>query len=467
MKNKVYFVGAGPGKADLISVRGFNILKEADVVIYDYLIDGQLLACAKKDAELICCDKLANKGKFSNGSSIKLERITDLVIKKAKAGKKVIRLKNGDPSIFGRYRKELEALTKVRIQFEIVPGITAASAASAFSGVPVTDREFASSCVFVTGRENPSKKKSLIDWKVLMNNQTLVLYMAVGTLAYIVKELLKAKKEPNTPIAIIQDVSLPSQRVVTGTLSNIASYAKRQGIKPPAIIIIGEAARFEKRFNWLNKGRRILFTGLSQERFFAKGTYFHVPLIKIEPLSDYKQFDSNLKRIDRFDWIVFASRFGVEYFFKRLRLIGSDVRALKGIKIAAVGASTKNRLFDFGISTDLVPKIESSKGLIERFKKEDLNGKRIFLPRSDLSDKNLENRLKTLGAKISSSFAYTNVIPEYLPDLDLGFFDEIMFTSPSTVRNFKKRYKGLPKGIKVSCIGEVTLKEARRCRLLD
>lgn len=466
MRNaKVYLIGAGPGKPDLITVRGLNILKEADVVVYDYLVDRQLLEYAKDNVELICCDKLAKKGRFSNGPTKQQDKITDLVIKKAREGKKVIRLKNGDPGIFSMLSQELHALVKNKIEFEIVPGVTAASAASCFSGIPLTDRRFASSCVFVTGHEDPTKKESLLDWESIAKNGTIVLYMAVENLKTIVSKLLGVGKDKDTPVAIVQDASLLTQNVLTGKLKDIIRKAKKENIKPPAIVIIGKVVKLEKEFNRLRENKRILFTGLSQERFFIKGNYFHLPLIKIEPLDDYREFDNYVENIRNFDWIVFASRYGVEYFFKRLKTIGYDLRLLSDIKIGAIGNSTKNRLLDFGILADLVPKNESSVGMINEFKKIDLRNKRVFLPRSDISDKGLEKAFRRLDAKVTTGFAYKNVMPENLPDLDLSYFDEIMFTSPSTVRNFKQRYKKMPENVKEKCIGEVTLEEARRCGL--
>jgi uroporphyrinogen III methyltransferase/synthase len=455
-KNKVYLVGAGPGKPDLITVRGLNILKEADVVIYDYLVDKELLRYAKEGAELICCDRLAKKGRYSDGFLIHNEEINQLVIKKVEEDKMVVRLKNGDPGIFSRTSQELEALVKEGIEFEIVPGVSAASGSSAYSGIPLTDRRFASSCVFVTGHEDPKKKEGLLDWSALSKMGTIVLYMAVENLETIVSKLLEAGKDKDTSVAIIQDASLITQKILTGTLKDIVRKANLAKIRPPAIAIIGEITRLENKFNWLKKNKKILFTGLSQERFFIKGTYFHLPLIKIGPLDDYREFDNYLKDIKKFDWIVFASRYGVEYFFKRLKAINSDSRLLANIKIGAIGTSTKRHLLDFGILADLVPKKESSEGLVSEFKKIDIKNKKIFLPRSNISDKGLEKELEKLGANVRTSFAYRNVMPKDLPDLDLNFFDEIMFTSPSTVRNFKKRYKKIPKHIKVKCIGEVT-----------
>ena len=467
MTGKVYLVGAGPGKADLITVRGLEILRQANVVVYDYLVDKAILEEAKPSAELICCDKLAKKGRYSDGFLIHQEKIHALVVKKAKEGKKVIRLKNGDSSIFSRISQELDALIKNRIDFEIVPGVTAASAAGAFSGIPLTDRKYASSCVFVTGHEDPGKEESALDWKYLVHCGTIVLYMALENLDRIVKELLLAGKLKDMPCALFQDVGFAVKKLVIGTLGDIVSKAKKQKVKPPAIIIIGQVVKLEKKFNWLKKNRKILFTGLSKERFFMKGIYTHFPLIKIAPLANYKKFDAHLKNVEGFDWLVFTSRYGVKYFFERLLAIGRDSRSLSGVRIAAIGNSTKKAILEYGIRPDLVSKEESSAGLLREFKKIDLEDKKIFLPRSDLSDKGLTDGMKRMGAKVAASVAYRNEMPEGLPDLELESFDEIMFTSPSGVHNFMKRYGSVPESIKVSCIGEVTRREARRCRLLD
>lgn len=465
-KVKVYLVGAGPGGNDLITVRGLNILKEADVVIYDYLVDRKLLQEAKEGAELICCDKL-RKNRYSDGFLIHQEKINKLVVEKAKEGKKVVRLKNGDPVIFGRLSQEMEALLKNRIEFEVVPGVTAASVASCSSGIPLTDRRFASSCVFVTGHEDPNKGTSFLDWNSISKVGTIVLYMAVENMDKIVERLLEVGKGEDTPVAVIQDAGLVTQRVLTGTLRDIVDKAKEQNITPPAVLIIGEVVKLEKEFNWLKKNKRILFTGISPQRFFEKGTIFHLPLIKIEPLEDYGEFDGSFINIDEYGWIVFSSRYGVQYFFQRLYKIGYDTRRLSEVMVAAIGNSTRNRLLDFGVIADVVAKEESSKGLINEFKKIDIRNRRIFLPRSDISDKGLAQGLSSLGAKVTSCVAYKNVMPKNLPDLDLGFFNEVMFTSPSGVRNFVKRYSSLPKSVKVRCIGDVTLKEAKRWHLLD
>ena len=463
--NKVYIIGAGPGSPGLITVRGLEILREADVIIYDYLVDKRLLEEAKEGAELVCCDTLG-KNRYSDGFLVHNEKINRLVVKRAKDGKRVIRLKNGDSSIFSRLSQELDSLVKNRIDFEIVPGVTAASAAACLSGIPLTDRSLASSCVFVTGHEDPAKKRSSIDWGKIAGAGTIVFYMAVENVKRIAEELVRAGKSKDTGVAIVENAALPSQKISVGTLGDIAAKAKRARVRPPAIVIVGEVVKLERRFNWLRKTKRILFTGLSKERFFMNGAYFHLPTIKIEPMADDSQFDNHLRNIKAFDWIVFSSRYGVEYFFKRLKHIGLDVRTLKGIKIASIGSSTARSLSELGIVSDLVPKEESSEGLLKEFGRVGVRGRKLFLPRSDISDKHLSDGFAKLGAKVTTSFAYRNVPAGGLPDLNLGWFDEVMFTSPSGVRNFISRYGALPKGVKPSFIGDVTLKEGKRCRLL-
>ncbi|MBU0571518.1 MAG: uroporphyrinogen-III C-methyltransferase [Candidatus Omnitrophica bacterium] len=463
-KGKVYLIGAGPGKPDLITVRGYNILKDADVVIYDYLVDKKALESVKENAELIDCASLGNNSE--GGASLRQDRINKLLVKKSKEGRKIVRLKGGDPAIFGRCSDELEALAKEKIEFELVPGVTAASAASSFSGIPLTGRGFASSCVFVTGQEDPFKKESLVDWDTLPKTGTVVFYMGAGNLKEITARLISGGKDKNTPVAVIQNASYLNQKVLTGNLDDIAGKVKKQSFTPPAVIIVGEAAKLEKKFNWRKRNKRILFTGLSTERYFLKGTHEHVPFIKIEPLRDYEEFDAYLKIIEDFDWVVFTSRYGVEHFFRRLKDAGFDARKLHKVKIAAIGQSTGKKLNEYFLETDLVPPDESSGGLVESFRKIDLKGKKIFMPRSNISDKGLEKELKALGANVTASVAYKNVMPEDLPKLDFSGFDEIMFTSPSTVRNFKKKYKRVPGHIRVSCIGNVTLKEAKRCHLV-
>ncbi|MDP2980744.1 MAG: uroporphyrinogen-III C-methyltransferase, partial [Candidatus Omnitrophota bacterium] len=236
--HKVYLVGAGPGEPSLITVKGLKILKQADVVIYDYLVDKRLLDEARPDAELICCDALGKK-RHSDGFSHAQKLINNLIIKKAKENKRVIRLKNGDPVIFSRLSQELDALSKEDIEFEIVPGVTAASAAGGFTGVPLTDRNISSSVVFVTGHEAHGKKQSALNWKAIAGCGTVVLYMAVENIKDIVTELIEQGKSEKTPVIAMSGISSLNQRIARGRLSNIAKLIKEKNIKSPAVFIIG------------------------------------------------------------------------------------------------------------------------------------------------------------------------------------------------------------------------------------
>lgn len=449
-KGRVYLVGAGPAGKDLITVKGREILRQAEVVIYDYLVDRELLDEVRPDAELIRRDR----------------NIDVLIVQKAKAGKMVVRLKNGDSFIFGRADEEITALIKNRIEYEVVPGVTAASAAAAFSGIPLTDRRVASSVVFVTGREAEGKKLSAVNWKAIAGCGTIVLYMAVENLSQIVDRLIEAGKSPETPAAAIYQAARINQRLALSRLKGLPAAIKSGRIKTPAIFIIGEVVRFSRTLNWFKRNKRILFTGLSDKRYLLKGTYFHLPLIEIRRLENYANFDRQLKAISTFDWIVFTSRFGVHYFFARLGKVGLDARALHNLKIAAIGTSTANKLKEWGINADLISEVETSSGLLAAFKKISLKGEKIFLPHSDLSDKGLAAGLKRFGAKVSSLVAYRNVMPKVLPELDLGVFDKFIFTSPSGVRNFVKRYGLPPAKSAIECIGGVTRRQARRSHLL-
>lgn len=448
-----------------MTVRGLEILRQADVVIHDYLVDIRILDEAKRRARLICADSLGRR-RHSDGFLPEQEKINRCLIREAKRGARVVRLKNGDPSLFGRLSQELDALRKEGIPYEVVPGVTAASAAAAFSGIPLTDRRCASSCVFVTGHEDPLKKKTSLDWDAIARSGTAVLYMAVDTLGAIARRLTAGGKSEDTPAAVVAGAATLKFRFVVGTLSDIARRTKACGIKPPAVVFVGDVVRFGKKFDWFRRTRKVLFTGISRERFFEEPLFFHLPLIKIVPLDDYRAFDRELGSLGDYDWIVFASRYGVQYFFQQLNAQGRDVRSFASARVACVGESTRLKLLEFGVVADLTPKDESSRGLIAAFRQRGITGKRIFMPRSDLADKGLTQGLSGLGGRVRAAVAYKNIMPPALPDIDFRLFDEVKFTSPSGVRNFVKRYGALPREVKVSCIGHVTRREAEKCRLV-
>ncbi len=460
---KVYLVGAGP-EASLITVRGLEALRCADVVIYDYLVDERLLDNVKEGAELIACGGLGKKKRL-NAVPDPQKRINALMVKKAGQGRRVVRLKSGDPAVFGRLSEEMEVLSGHGIEFEVIPGVSAASAAACLCGISLTGRRTASAVVFVTGHEDGGKEESSVDWEHIAGCGTIVLYMSAGNIGETAGKLLKAGKPGNTPVAAVSRIGSAAQRTVRSSLENIAAAAKGK-IEAPAVFIIGKTAFAGKSRG--RPGRGVLFTGLSGERFFAGKSCFHLPMIRIVPLPDYTEFDAHLEGIGNFDRIVFTSRYGVRYFFMRLNALKLDSRALKGIRITAIGGSTRKCLEGSGIIADMVPERESSGGLLDEFAKMDIRGERIFLPRSDLSDKGLTEKLGEMGAEVTACVAYRNIAPSRLPDIDFSVFDEIIFTSPSGVRNFVKRYGNeVPERTRITCIGGVTSREVEKCGLAE
>jgi uroporphyrinogen III methyltransferase/synthase len=475
-RGKVYLVGAGPGNPGLITIRGSEILHLADVVIYDYLVDKRILSEARQAKELICCDRLG-KSRYSNGFLISQKRINALMVKKAREGKIVVRLKNGDPSIFGRLSQELDSLVSNKIDFEIVPGVTAASAASCVSGIPLTDRRFASSCVFVSGHEDPMKKSSLLHWESLAKSGTIVLYMAVENLPLIVKRLFKAGKPAHTPCAIIKDATLSTQRILIGTLGDIAERARAKKIKPPVIVIVGEVVGLGEKFNWFKKlplfGKGVLITRPREEAIeLAKilednGAVTHIlPTIEIRKDDCSKRLDSYLKKIDVYDWVIFLSQHGANSFFNSLRLSGMDIRALKGVKLCAIGPKTKETIESFGVNVKKMPKKFCKDSIMEEFKKINISGKKVLMVCSSFSDNNLISALRALGAKVDYVYGYITVLSKkYLRQikslLKKRCLDLITFTSPSCVHGFmggfkKGELRNLLKGVKFAAIGPIT-----------
>ncbi|MBM3253842.1 MAG: uroporphyrinogen-III C-methyltransferase [Candidatus Omnitrophica bacterium] len=454
-KGRVYIVGAGPGSPDLITIRGLEVLAKADVVIYDYLVDKRLLLKAKQNAKLICCDELGRL-RHSDGFLVHQERINDIMVRKAKQSKIVVRLKNGDPSIFSRLSQELDALVKNKIEFEIIPGVTAASATSCLTGIPLTDRRFASSCVFATGHEGPLKKTSFLDWDSLAKSGTIVLYMAIENLSGIVKQLLRVGKSPDTPCAIVCDAALPTQKVLIGTLNDISARAKEQNIAPPAIIIIGEVVGLGERFNWVRKlplfGKRILITSSIESAIkFAKmlegygATTYILPTVEPRNI-DPKKLDWYINNIGSYDWVIFLSQNGARVFFERLKTLDKDIRVLSGIKFCAIGPKTKEVIENFGVKVEVIPKRFCKEAILEAFKRINISNRRILIVCSNLSGSVLTDGLKALGARVDYVWGYIVVllkshIPQIKELLKDRHLDLITFTSPSCVHGFMNGFK--------------------------
>ncbi len=471
-EGKVYIVGAGPGDPKLLTLKGKDCLEMADVVIYDYLANEMLLSHVRVSAEKIYVGKKTREKIYSQ------EGINELMISRAREGKIVTRLKGGDPFVFGRGGEEAEELAKAGIPFEIVPGVTSAIAAPAYAGIPLTHRDYTSTVAFITGQEDPTRESKIAWDRIATAAGTLVFFMGSQNLSFIINKLLENGRNQRTPIALIRWGTRADQKTIVGNLGDIINRAEEGGFGPPGIVVVGDVVKLRGRLSWFEKrplfGRRIIVTRpKGQSREFSETLQLYgaevieFPTIEIVPPKSWRDMDRAISDIEGYDWIIFTSRYGVKYFFRRLNIIGLDSRELKNIKIAVIGNSTRERLESFGIIADLVPQNESSHGLLKEFAKIDIRDRKIFLPRSDLSDKGLTEGLKKLGAKVAASVCYKNVMPNALPYLDLNAFDGIMFTSPSGVRNFTKRYGNkIPKKTKVSCIGEVTLKEAKKFCLI-
>jgi len=475
---KVYIIGAGPGDAGLITLRGIECLREADVVIYDYLVSKDLLKYARSDARFIYA------GKQGGSHTLSQWQINDLLVKEAKAGNIVARLKGGDPFIFGRGGEEAEKLSASGISFEIVPGVTSAIAVPAYAGIPLTHRGLASTVAFVTGHEDPTKEKSDIDWSALARIGTLVFLMGVKNTEKITEELTLNGKPPETPAALIRWGTTPRQEILTGTLTNIATLAKERKFAPPAILVVGKVVDLRDTLNWFERkplfGKGVVITRPEKQaddlaRLLIKegANPIHFPTIKIVPPPDWSDLDAALKNLEDYDWLIFTSTNGVAFFFERLLTKAKDIRDLKGVKICCIGPATAQQVESKGIKVDLVPEKFISEGILESFSGKNLKGKKVLIARAAKARDVLPEGLKKLGAQVDVVTAYETINSgKKKSELEALFkenqVDVITFTSSSTVNNFVKimgRNFLLPKGVKIACIGPVTEATAKKAGL--
>jgi uroporphyrinogen III methyltransferase/synthase len=470
-KGFVYLVGAGPGRADLITVRGAEVLKTADCVIYDKLANPALLQLVRKDAEIIHVPKRIGEGSCTQ------EEINKVLVEKALAGKTVVRLKGGDPCIFGRVAEELDVLIEAGVDFEIVPGVTAAVAVSSYTGIMLTDRQYSSQVTFITGREAEGKEGTNIDWDVLARFPgTIVFYMGMGTLATTAKKLIESGKPADTPAAVIANATFPTQRVVRAALDSINETCERQKIKPPAIVVIGEAAAGETRFDWFMRrplfGKSIVMTrdAAGNADFSAKiiergANPVEFKTIEIKPLTDSKEFLQVLAKIRQYEWVVFTSGNGVSIFFDALEGLEKDARVLGSARIAAIGSRTAEKLGRFGIKADFVPDVFTGKELgrqLIRFT--NLRDKKILLLRSELASNELVEILAEAGAQVDNVAIYTAVAARgdsgrLAHGIRDGSIDWLTFASPSSVDGFFEQIDGEvvnSSNLRVASIGPVT-----------
>ena len=463
-------VGAGPGRPDLITVRGLELIKAADCIIYDKLANPGLLVYARPDAELVAVPKRIGTESF------KQDQINNLLLEKAVQRKIIVRLKGGDPYIFGRGTEEAAVLAEAGIEFEVVPGVTAALAASCYSGVALTDRTLASEVIFVTGHEAEGKQQSDIDWQLLAKFRgTIVFYMGMENLNDITRRLIENGMSPDTSAAVIADATLPTQKLAKATLATIANHCAKNKIAPPALVFIGPTATGDARLEWLAKsplfGKTVVVTRDAEGgvEFAAKiagrlAVTIEMPVTKIKTLTDSGSFVKTLAQIHAYDWVIFTSCNGVETFFAALAKLGKDARVFGSAKIAAIGVRTAETLAAFGLKADFVPKAFTSKdlakGLIEFT---NLSGKKVLLLRSQIAYDDLPQLLEAAGASVDNVPVYTHEknLCDMKP-LSERSIDWLTFASPFTAKCFFEQVSvGIvkSKGAKVASIGPVTSKK--------
>lgn len=471
----VYLIGAGPGDPGLFTLKGMRCLEEADVVIYDALANSRLLQHARPEAERIYVGKTAGR------HTLQQEEINGLLVERARAGRTVARLKGGDPFVFGRGGEEAEALVAAGIPFEVVPGVTSAIAAPAYAGIPLTHRDFASTVAFVTGHEDPAKADSDIAWdKIATGVGTLVFFMGVGRLPEIVAQLTRHGRSPETPAAVVRWGTRAEQEVVTGTLSDLVE--KSRGMKPPALIVVGEVVRLRESLSWFEAkplfGKRILVTRAREQasdlarRLEAAGAeVLEFPTIRIVPPESFAPLDAALGRLAEFRWLILTSANGVRFLWERLLFAGSDARALAGLRVCAIGPATAGALESRGIRPDLVPAEFKAEGLVEALAGEDLAGVGVLIVRAAEAREVLPVELRRRGARVQVVPAYRTLQSDedagaIRAMLREGTVHVVTFASSSTVRNFLEMVGPdaveLLRGVTVASIGPITAETAAR-----
>ena len=481
----VHLVGAGPGDPGLITVRGMRLLGRADVVVYDYLSNPRLLDyCPRADCIYV--------GKKAAAHSMSQEQINALLVEKARQGKRIVRLKGGDPFVFGRGGEECEALAAAGVRFEVVPGVTAAIGAPAYAGIPVTHRDFNSSFTFITGHEkeeeyrDPLAKErdaaagsSDLDWAVIAKLPCVAFYMGVKSLPRICARLIEHGMPPDMPAAAIRWGTMPAQRTVVGTVADLARRVAEAQLKPPALTIIGKVVSLRAAMNWFESrplfGQTVVVTrtrqqasGLSEELTALGAEVIEAPTIELAPPADWRPIDDLLGRASAFDWVVFTSANGVEFTRRRLLETGRDVRAFGQARFAAVGDATAAALLDhLSVRADLCPGRFVAEALADELAaRNGIAGKRFLLLRADIARPILRERLQQGGAAevldlpVYETKPATALPEELIEALGEGRVNWVTFTSSSTARNFAALlgpdYRTRLEGVKLASIGPIT-----------
>jgi uroporphyrinogen III methyltransferase/synthase len=457
-----------------MTTRSLELIVAADVIVHDRLIPDDALAVARPDAELIYV------GKEPGAASVSQEGIGELLVERAREGKLVVRLKGGDPFVFGRGGEEAEVLAAAEIPFEVVPGITAGIAAPAYAGIPVTHRDDASAVAFVTGHEDPGKEDSSLDYDALARFPgTLVFYMGVKALPRIAESLIAAGRDPSEPAAVVERGTLPGQRTVSSTLEGIAAAAAEAGIDPPSVTIVGAVAARRERIAWLERrplhGRKVVVTRARAQASELARTLdalgaesVELPAIRIEPRIDSDEVRRAVESLHAYALVCLTSANGVRLLFEAMAAQGRDARALANASVAAIGSGTEAALAAHGVIADIVPERFVAEALVEELNKLELDGKPVLVARAAEARELLPDALRKRGAQVDVVALYETVAetpdPEALKRASDADF--ITFTSSSTVRNFvEASANGIPEGAKVISIGPITSEAVREAGL--
>ena len=474
MPGIVYLVGAGPGDPGLMTARSLELIVAADVIVHDRLIPREALDAARPEAEIL------NVGKEPGAATVPQDEIEELLIERARTGKIVVRLKGGDPFVFGRGGEEAEALAAAGIPFEVVPGITAGVAAPAYAGVPVTHRDDASAVAFVTGHEDPEKGEDSLDYEALARFPgTLVFYMGVKALPRIAERLVAAGRDPGEPVAVIARGTLPDQRTVVSDLKGIAAAASDAEIKPPAVTVVGAAAARRERIAWLEgrplHGKRVVVTRARAQaselsrRLDALGAEpIELPAIRIEPRIDSKEVQRAVEGMHAYALVCLTSANGVRLLFEAMAEQGRDARALANATVAAIGPGTAAALAEHGVLADILPERFVAEALVEALLELNLEGKPVLVARAAEAREVLPDALRKLGAEVDVVAVYETVAERPDPDAieRASEADYLTFTSSSTVRNFVEALPDdLASKARVVSIGPVTSEAAREAGL--
>jgi uroporphyrinogen III methyltransferase / synthase len=461
----VYLVGAGPGDPGLMTARSLELIVAADAIFYDRLIPPGALGGARPEAELVYV------GKQPGVPSVPQEEIGERLIEAARAGKSVVRLKGGDPFVFGRGGEEGEALREAGVEFEVVPGVTAGVAATAYAGIPVTHRNDASAVAFVTGHEDPEKEESALDWEALARFPgTLVFYMGVKRLGQNAASLIEAGRDPEEPAAAIERGTWPGQRTVTATLGTIAETVSREEIKAPALIVVGEVARRREELEWLERrplhGRRVVVTraraqasGLATTLRGLGAEVVELPAIRIEPRIDSEEVGAVAGALGVYELVCLTSPNGVRLLFEAMENAGVDARALAGVTVAAIGPGTARALAERGVLADVVPERFVAEGLLEALEGHAVDGTRVLVARAAEARDVLPDALRERGAEVDVLALYETV-REQPSDEEIEAAqnaDYVTFTSSSTVTNLTEALGDrFPKDARIVSIGPIT-----------